>query len=370
MIPNYQVRFKNTSGAVTHVLAGAGAQQGGLSRVHVESVVNGSGSHVIDVRGDLSIADEIGLDYQVEVWRRPAGLTSWARVYEGLHRRWDWKADSDGNELFESTGVGYNALLSRRIIAYYATSAEAYKSGNAETVIKQYVNENLGPGAAAGRQLTGLTVQTDGGGGSAWEGDRAWCNLLEVCQDVAYAGGGDFQVVGTGPATFEFRWYTGQLGTDRTMGNVAGVDPIVFSLQRNNMLTPLLTLDYLSEFNTCYVLGPGDGLTRTVVAVYNTASVNYSPWNLTEVARQATGETTVQGLAISGAEALKEGLAEQSITFDAVQTYYSAYGIHYGLGDIITALFHQRVDKKISKVMIDVDDDQDSIKLELVDVIR
>lgn len=370
MIPNYQVRFKDTSGSVTHILAGAGAQQGGLSRIHVENVVNGLGSHTIDVRGDLSLADTIGLDYQVEVWRRPAGLTTWARVYEGLHRRWDWKADSDGNELFESVGYGYNALLARRIIAYYATSAGAFKTGKAETVAKQYVNENIGPGAAASRQLSGLTIQTDGGSGNTWEGDRAWCNLLEVCQDIAYAGGGDFQVVGTGPATFEFRWNAGQLGVDRTMGNAAGVDPIVFSLQRGNMLSPALALDYLQEFNTCYVLGPGDGLTRTVVAVSNATSVNYSPWNLIEVARQATGETTAQGLAIAGAEALKEGLAEQSATFEAVQTYYSAYGVHYNLGDIITALYRQRVDKKIAKVTVDVDDDRDTIKLELVDVIR
>lgn len=367
MIPNYQVRFKDTLGAVTHVLAGTGTSRGGLKRVYFENVVNGSGSHRISLRGDMSIGLEVGLDYQVEVWKKPVGLPSWKLVYEGLHRTWTWQADNDGDETFTSYGSGYNSLLARRIVAAYATTTGSDKSDKAETVIKEFVNENIGPGAVA-RALTGLTVQADSARGNDWEGSRAWQNLLEVCQDIAKSGGGDFAVIGTGPATFEFRWYDGQLGVDRTLGNAGGNDPIIFSLQRNNMLTPLLSLNHGQEFNTVYVLGQGEGVARTVVVTSDPTSIAYSPWNLIEVSRQATGETTTDGLETVGAQELSDGLADRSVTFEAAQTPDCAFGVHYNLGDIITAMYHQRVDKKITKVTVDVGENDESINLELADV--
>lgn len=370
MIPNYQVRFKDISGAITHVLSGTGTSRGGLDSIEFDNVVNGSGSHAIRIRGDTSLALEIGLDYQVEVWKRATGLNAWTLVYEGLHRTWVWQSDSSGDEVFTSYGSGYNSLLSRRIIAAYAGTAKSSKSGKAETVIKEYVNENAAVGAVADRVIQGLTAQANSSRGNNWCGGRSWRNLLEVCQDIAYAGDGDFNIVGTGPATFEFRWYPGQLGSDRTLGNTAGNDPVIFSLQRNNMIIPVLSVNHGQEFNYVYVLGQGEGTDRQVVAISNTNSATQSPWNRVEIARQATNETTVNGLATVGAEELMNGLASQSVTFDAAQTPECAFGVHYNLGDIITALYHQRVDKKITKVTVSVGEDKESIKLELSDAHR
>lgn len=365
MIPNYQVRVRDTSGTITHVLAGTGADYGGLSGISCERVVNGVGTHAITFKGDLSVAEEIGLDYLMEVWRRPAGSAAWVLAYEGFHRTWVWQADAAGDEQFTSYGFDYNSLLSRRIIAAYAGTAGSDKTGKAEDVIKEYVNENAGPGASAGRPITGLTIQAGSGGGNDWYGSRSWRVLLEVCQDIAYAGGGDFQVAGTGAATFEFRWYTGQMGTDRTIGNE---NPVVFSPQRNNMLQPVLSVNHGQEFNTVYVLGPGEGALRTVVVTSNVASIVVSPWNRLEVTRQASNETTANGLASVGAAELRNGLAKQSIDFNVAQTPECAYGIHYFLGDIVSALFHQRVDKKIVRVGLNVTPEKEDIKVELADV--
>lgn len=369
MIPNYQVRIKDTAGAVTHVLAGTGSSRGVLSNIYCECVLNGSGSHRISYRGDVSIGLDVGLDYRVEVYKRFPGIVGWHLVYEGLHRTWDFQADTDGGEMFTSYGSGLNTLLSRRIIAAYATTAGADKSGPAETVIKEYVDENAGPGAGD-RAFVGFEVQTDGGTGNDWEGSRAWQNLLEVCQDIANAGGGDFQIKSsdTGPATVRFRWYPGQLGYDRTLGNSGGLDPVIFSLERNNMLTPVLSLNHGSEFNVVYVLGQGEGVTRSVVIASNPDSIAYSPWNLIEVARQATGEDTADGLETVGAEELVDGLARQSTTFEAAQTPDCTLHVDYHLGDIVTALYHQRVDKKITKTTIDVNENTETVKLELSDV--
>lgn len=369
MIPNYQVRFKNHAGVVTHILAGAGSELGGLSGLRFENVVNGSGSHAIRIRGtNLAVADEIGVDYQVEIWYRPVGSFTWVLVYEGLHRTWVWQADSDGNEEFTSYGSGYNSLLSRRIVAAYSGTSGAEKSGKAETVIKAYVNENAGLGASPERRINGLTIQTDGARGNDWSGSRAWINLLEVCQDIAANGGGDFRVIGTGPALFGFYWYDGQLGSDRSLGNVYGLDPVIFSPQRNNMLIPVLSLNFSQEINVVYVLGQGEGVDRQVVVASNADGMANSPWNRCEIARQATNEITEEGLAEVGAEELFNGQASQSVSFSVAQTPGCAYGIHYTLGDIVTAMYRQRVDKKIMKIEVDVSENNESMRLELADV--
>lgn len=362
---NYQVRFRDTSGNVTHVLAGVGSEHGGLTSITCENVVNGVGSHAITIKGDLSMADEIGLDYIAEIWRKPPGSSAWVQVYVGLHRTWVWSSDSKGEEQFTSYGHGLNGLLSRRIIAAYAGSAGSDKTGKAEQVIKAYVNENLGPGAAAGRQFPGMTVQASGSGGNDWQGSRSWRNLLEVCQDLAYAGGGDFQIISTGPATFEFRWYTGQLGTSRIIGSST---PIVFSPQRNNMLQPVLSVNHGQEFNVVYVLGPGEEAARLVIVASNAAAVALSPWNRIEVARQATNESTPEALADVGVAELRSGVASDAITFSVVQTPECAYGVHYFLGDIISALYRKRVDKKIVRVTVNVSADKEDIQVELADV--
>jgi hypothetical protein len=136
------------------------------------------------------------------------------------------------------------------------------------------------------------------------------------------------------------------------------------------MIIPVLSVNHGQEFNYVYVLGQGEGIARQVVAASSLDSVTQSPWNRIEIARQATNETTVDGLATTGAEELMSGAASQSITFDAAQTPECAFGTHYNLGDIITALYHQRVDKKITKVNVTVGEDKESIKLELSDVHR
>lgn len=364
MIPNYQVRFKDISGQLTHVMAGTGSERGGLAGISCELVLNGTGSHAIALKGDTDLALEIGLDYQVEVWRRPAGSQKWVLAYEGLHRTWVWQADASGEEQFISYGASYNSLLARRIVAAYAGSAGSDKAGKAESVIKAYVNENAGPGAAD-RLLPGFAVQTSGSGGNDWTGSRSWRNLLEVCQDIAYAGGGDFQVVGTGPATFEFRWFTGQMGTDRTIGNE---NPVVFSLQRNNMLQPVLSVNHGQEYNCVYVLGSGEEASRTVLIVASAGAMGVSPWNRVEVSRQATNEGTTDGLTSAGVAELRAGAAQQSMGLGVAQTPECAYGVHYFLGDIVSALYKQRVDKKIVKVSLDVTPDDETIKVELADV--
>lgn len=76
----------------------------------------------------------------------------------------------------------------------------------------------------------------------------------------------------------------------------------------------------------------------------------------------------VNGLISTGQAELRNGLARQSVSFGVAQTPSCAYGVHYFLGDIISALYHQRIDKKIVRVGLNVSPDKEDIQVELADV--
>lgn len=348
--------------------------------LEIEKHLNGIDTHALTVDGNSYLADLIGLDYQIEVWRRNvnAGIP-WYLEYEGFHRS-SYRKTSGGDSSFASYGVGFNHLLSRRIICHTSSSAYTDKSGKGETVMKAYVNENAGPGATSPPRLLisgvfqGLSIEADQGRGSDWAGARAFHKLLDVCQDIANASGIDFGIVGTGPGEFEFRvrplW-----GADRTNLNLnhatglnaSGNPPVVFSLDFGNMGNPEYSLNQTGEVNA--VISMGEGLAGNRLVALTTRPFTDSPWNQCEAARGATNEYTTEALE-SGSEAfLAENQAKESFSFDVVQIPGSLYGREYYFGDLVTARYKNiERHKKIVGVRITVEGSEENISLELSDV--
>ena len=333
----YQVIVKNKAGALVAMFT-----HEALLALRTERVVNGIATHAlsIDATAD-SRCDLFVVDGQVEVWRKPAGV-AWALEYEGFHRVGKFGMDDDGRETFTSTGVGYADLLARRIVAYAAGSAEAAKSDKAETVIKSFVSQNAGSSAGAGRPITGLSIAADAAGGNTVDIRCAYDNLLDVCQRIASIGGGDFDVVGTGAATWEFRWYAGQRGTDRR-------STITFSTAYGNMSQPTLTLTP-AVANAVEVLGGGEGAARTVV--WRPASLP-TGIDRREMARDARDTTTTATLNSRGDAALWEARALNELAFRVAQMPSYQYGVHYFLGDLVKAYYRgASYDLKIQKATV------------------
>ena len=67
------------------------------------------------------------------------------------------------------------------------------RSDNAETVIKEYVDENIVSGPAI-RQVSNLTVATNLSRGTTVRGNARFDNLQELCFNLAEAGGVGFQI--------------------------------------------------------------------------------------------------------------------------------------------------------------------------------
>jgi len=294
---------------------------------------------------DATIDDRCDLfevDGQVEVWRRIPGY-DWYKEFEGFHRISGFEMASDGKETFTSSGVNYKDLLSRRVIAEYAGSSGATKSGAAETVIKEFVDEQIGPSAPAGDQVSGLTIEADGAGGDAVSISRSYRNLMEVCQEIAAIGGGDFDVVGNGDGAWQFKWYDGQLGTDRRT-------TIVFATGFGNMENPRLT-KYPATANYVLVAGQGEGTDRQwEERPTSGAPTGIDRRTVFRDARDTSDSSTQQA---RGDAELDAGKASNELTFGVIQTERYQYGEHYELGDLVTARYRDTsYDLKITGVHI------------------
>lgn len=339
MATRYQISLKNQSGVQVALITD-------WRSLTYSKRVNGVSGYSVTIDGELDTVDLFQTDGQIEIIR--ADLASVPAIdaytdFEAFHRTDVRSTDGEGRSEYTSIGVSYDDLLKRRGILFRPTTSGADKSGVGETVMKQYVDQNAGPGATAGPRLfvgvfPGLTVQADGASGNAWTGSRPFRNLLEVLREIADATAVDFEIVGTGPATFEFQAQARPIGDDRSFGNTAGNAPIVFALGFGNMGVPSYSLNRNSEITAAIVLGQGQPGARVVIERTGTGIAD-SPWNRVESIRSANQEDTTAALDNVGDAILEKLQARETFRFDVIQTESSRYGRDYFVGDIVTARY-------------------------------
>ena len=341
----WQVVVKRPDGSINARLTG---QRDGFVGFSFTRRVNSPGAFLIYFmrRADESEAQFLGradvfeVDSQIEFWRRwQEQDIDWQLEGEFLNRSETIYTTVEGGTMLQAAGRGYLDLLHRRIIEAYSDSAEAAKSGPAESVIKEYVNEQAGPGAGA-RAIAGLSIEADGLGGDDGNWRKQFTNLLDTVQEITRIGGGDLDVVGVGDALFEFRWYAGQRGTDRSTN-------IIFSLERGNMGQPNLALKHHDEVNAILVGGQGAEAARILVWRTDAARIADSPLNRIERWRDARQEPDMDGLLSLGDEFLDEGRPKETLTFIPLQTPGTILGRDYFFGDLVTGRYmgHQETKK-------------------------
>lgn len=370
MTVSYHVRIADTAGDVVAVLD----DKGGFLRLAFTHLVNGVGVYTLEMRGDDPRVTDIwgadlkgGLDYKIEVWRaNPTRDLAPYNEFEGLHRTPVLQYPTGRRPLiFRSHGFGLNHFL-RADIAHKSGTPGAAKSGPGETVMKDYVRENIGPDATTANNrrsdgvLPNLTIEADAGQGSNWSGSRSFKQLLKALQGIAANTGLDFDIVGNGPGAFQFRTYLGQrgedrseLGLDRSTGlNSAGNAPVVFSPERHNMVQPVWSYNRSDEVNRWYILGQGQKSIREVEVQETPALQDDSPWNIREAHRGALQEVGAQ-LTTKGEELLEESEPKEKFSFEIKQTPETYYGKDFTWGDIAQARFGP-VDTRIKIVGVQV----------------
>ena len=340
---DYRVDVYDTSGALKAVLTE-------FTSLAYTKQVNGVGLIEISLKGDHSLLQSLSDKWLFEIWRKP-DQGDWAKDTSGLFRRLEWRySDRPQARLY---CYGLLSMLSWRIVAFKAgtTNRSLFTNTKAETIANTLVKYNATADATIinGRLLngaiTGLSAAKDNQGGNTLDWYCAYDNLNSTLQDLALVGGGDFDIVRTGTWTFEWRWYEGQLGTDRSAS-------VIFALERGNLANPVFTENNYQHRNIAIVGGKGEEDLRAILVVTGST---WSAGNQFEVFVNATDVETEEGLIARGESKLAETAGTKNLVFDVLQTPSTRYGVHYFLGDLVSAInpYNQEVYKlKVDTVAI------------------
>jgi hypothetical protein len=358
----YHLRTYTPAGVLTAVITDF------LTLSYVKGV-NEPGMLQFALNGNHGAIAWMELDAQVEVWRSDsvAGI-DWYCDFYGLWRAERRSHNQDGTSLYTATCPGQMSLLARSIVAYPAHTNDRSRFNNspAETTAKLLVRYNAttdgttGDGRTRDVSLSGISIETDGAHGDAFDYNCAWRNLLAAVQEVAQIGGGAFDLIKTNAAAWEFRWYDGQRGKDHS-------DTVTFALQYGNMATPVLVRSGMDEKTVAIVGGQGEEDARTLVV---RTGPNYSaPHNAIETFVDARSYTTTDGLNAEGDRELDTLRRRDGFTFDVLQVPSTLYGIHYNVGDLVTSVYQDvNAVKVVQRVTVTVGEDgREQIKVEMAD---
>lgn len=293
--------------------------------------------------GELDL-DLLQVDSQLQIWRKPPGGSPNLEMVV-LLREWELRW-SNGLQTVIMKGPDQNDLLNRRIVAYFSGSERAFiNSVEIDAAMKLIVDQNL----------LSLAVDTDrdwSGQGlssaiSAAEGylikkGIAWRNVLDLLQELSEASRSAEEEVffeiaveavdqTSQDVNFIFRTYVGQPGTDKET-------LIILSPEWGTLDNVSIKYDYTKEVNFVYAGGAGEGLMRMLGTASDEDLIDNSPWGRRELFKDARNEATQDGIDDTALQVLIERRPTVTFTGQLIDTPLMRYGIHWFLGDRVSAV--------------------------------
>jgi hypothetical protein len=318
---------------------------------------NAIGRMVLTIPRGLYNYEDFKVGQLFEIWRDKNGSLELQNETAYFLQDWQFYANEKGEEYIQLYATDANWLLDTAIVYATAGSADAEMTGIPDDLMKAIVDKQLGASADADRQKLTVDGNVSAGGASVSKA-FAYRNVLNVVQelaDLAKEGGVylAFDVVRTAPATFQFRTYAGQRGTDhsRTSG-----DPRLVGKKYGNLSDATFGTYHSDERNWVLVAGQGEEDARELVVRQNLQRIGASKWNRREYFKDSRDDATTALLEADGDAALNEFRPRQVLTGRLHDTYGMMYGVHYQFGDILTAeAFGYNVDCHVSSVSVKVD---------------
>lgn len=330
-----------TIGYYVEVLTASGIRQAlidDFQSLSYRREVNAPGIAQIALQGNHSKLDTLTENAQIQIYRKNDTLgLDWDVDFVGFLRAEERTTDR-GEDRYTGYAIGALSLLSRRVNAHYANTANRSTFNNlpVETVMKTMVHTNAGAAAttASGRLrngvIPGISIASNQSRGTSITWNNAYVNLLDDLQELSAAYSIDFDLTKTGAYNWSFEVYPGQLGTDRT-------STVIFSLENGNMRNPEYSYDSIDESTVVIVGGEGPENARQIITISGVRYAANRDYEIFADARSNKG--SIAALTATGTAALNKAIPKQGFSFEVVQTPGSAYGVHYFLGDLVTAKY-------------------------------
>jgi hypothetical protein len=240
-------------------------------------------------------------------------------------------------------------LLDRRIIAYAAGSSYAAKSAApADDQLKAFWAENAGA-SISGTDRDGLetqadisayvTTQANLSAGASIAKAAARRKLLAVAQELCEASTTagtymTFEIIAPSESTLELRTYTTQRGVDR---RASSGSPVILREQAGVLENAELEIDYHNEKTFVVAGGQGEGTARLIATALDTTRMGVSPFGRIEDFLDMSNVADAASLQDDADSGLRYGRPVITFTGDLIETPALTRGIHFDLGDMLTA---------------------------------
>lgn len=239
----------------------------------------------------------------------------------------NWVIEGVSDDVFLSERLAYPTPSTADVTAQSAGSD--LRTGAAETVIKEFVDVNIGPSAPSERKISALTIEADEARGNTVTANARFDTLQTLAYDLAQVGGLGYTINQVG-SNFEFSIYE---PVDRS--NLIRMDV------QNRKLTSSSYSYGTARVTRAIVGGRGEAEDRVYLERSNSDSLSAElTWGRRiEVFKDARRSEDADELATAGDELLVDlgkTVVEMTVVPSSDQTM--VYGVDWFLGDRVTVV--------------------------------
>jgi hypothetical protein len=259
----------------------------------------------------------------------------------------DWFITGSSDDIILQERLAYptpgTADVQAQVTAYDS------RQGNAETVIKQYVNVNIGPSAPAARKITNLTVEDSLNRGELVQANARFQQLQTLIYDLAQTGGIGYKLTQV-EDYLEFQVYEPE---DKTQIVRMDMDNQKLSRAEYTYTKPRVT--------RAIVGGQGEDEWRRFAEVTNTDSLSAeTEWGRRiEVFKDERSTRVNAALVQSGLELLvDEGKTITEMSVTPSDDINMRFGVDWYLGDRVTVVVNDiEASAVVTEIGISIGDD-------------
>lgn len=239
----------------------------------------------------------------------------------------DWEISGSSDDIFLAERLAYPKPSTADVTDQ--TDDFDDRSGQAETVIKEYVSANLGPDAPEARRVPGLTLEADQARGELVAAAARFDNLQELAYQLAQVGGVGYQITQEG-SDLEFSVYEPEDRSANIRMDIA-----------NRKLSSAVLNYGTAKLTRAIVGGKGEAKNRTFIERTSVESIDAEDsWGRRiESFIDARGANNLGELQTAGDESLVDNgktITELSVTPSDDQNM--VFGVDWYLGDRVTVV--------------------------------